>query len=84
MTPTKLDHHLRREKQEINVIHCYPKVGENGNLILPWKTKPENTNRYVLDLWYRVFSRDVTAATSVPLHKGTVAMLVTPVNTPGI
>ena len=31
-----------------------------------------------------MFSRDVTAATSVPLHKGTEAMLVPQINTPGI
>ena len=32
----------------------------------------------------RVFSRDITAATFVSLNKGTGAMLVSPVNPPGI
>ena len=33
---------------------------------------------------YRVFSRDVTAAMLVSLNKGTAAMLVSPINPPGI
>ena len=32
----------------------------------------------------RVFSRDVTAAMLVSLHKGTAAMLVSPIKPPGI
>ena len=34
--------------------------------------------------FYRVFSRDVTAAMLVFLNKGTVAMLVSPTDAPGI
>ena len=35
-------------------------------------------------VYYRVFSRDVTAAMLVSLNKGTAAMLVSPTNPPGI
>ena len=35
-------------------------------------------------LTYRVFSRDVTAAMLVSLNKGKAAMLVSPINPPGI
>ena len=34
--------------------------------------------------WYRVFSRDVTAAMLLSLHKGMAAMLVSAINPPGI
>jgi len=33
---------------------------------------------------HRVFSRDVTAAMLVSLNKGTAAMLLSPINPPGI
>ena len=35
-------------------------------------------------MYYSVFSRDVTAAMLVSLNKGTVAMLVSPINPLGI
>ena len=39
---------------------------------------------YHLAVCYRVFSRDVTGAMLVSLNKGTVALLVSPTNPPGI
>ena len=39
---------------------------------------------YYLAVCYRVFSRDVTVAILVSLNKGTVALLVSPINSPGI
>ena len=39
---------------------------------------------YSTATWYRVFSRDVTAANLVSLNKGTAAMLVSQSNPPGI
>ena len=39
---------------------------------------------YYLGVCYRVFSRDVTVAILVSLNKGTVALLVSPTNPPGI
>ena len=43
-----------------------------------------NKSRACCDRFYRVFSRDVTAAMLVSLNKGTAAMLVSPTNPPGI